>query len=1313
MKKKYLIFILNLMLCSLVCCNDVKAIQKGEQYTRAFLLNDGNIATSACSSCLLYQGVQGGGLTYNAIVTQKDKSKKIVPGTQWRIYTYYAQKSKTERHFMYCLDPNAAGASKYLVERFLGDGSSDMHYDIGIMAIMYKGYDPDYNRSVNGLSEYNSQVATSLALRAWTLGLFGYGRANNADDHDANYSRIVINQGIHWASFYHDKVDLFARRLASGSCESDNAEDTITCLKNRANTIYSFYNNSNEMFTDTVSGNGKAVHEAALKLFTHAIETVISYEYRLAAAEENKEQTETENNNSSSDVPKVKVTNSMESVNKTQSYIKTVMDVSDVSKEEYSISNIKVECEKCSTYGITISAGEYFNGTDWVQFSTSDDLIPMAIKDGKEIQLRFLATTPEEEDVCESVPFNVKYDITSKKENTGSFETPGSDPTVYPGSDELPNAIPLEELVQYQYAVLRAQDGLYDRQGRRIYPDNVQRFVFKVRRSDIYSEDSKDNPLPPGIQLGENPGGGIYSSEVVDTNNRTFSSETGSIECYKETCSPIEHLPLCTYDRDDATTNYKEEKDNKIKSCILGKEDVAGNSYQLAESNGGVDNEYCKVFCKEDYANIQFTPIIKDVKCGGYFKLSAHVEGTKDCYTGSEDKSTGYAIGGAQYKEDIKAAQELMIEGHDLYLKAEAAEKLLETTQPKSTDYCADLSDYKETVESYVISGSYSSVKAGAQDDNGIVPMVANGTVSFSYGTEASCTEEYEEFDRDSFLSDCAEVSWDPDGTACEEAADKAEEDFEPSTCSVTCDPKGTTKDEVKQQIEKDKSDALAKIKEGKDKFDKAINMYNSCTTGWKNDFKFAHELYFDYAEEQYMNLLEDSQKKLIPLEDSQTEESKIEICTGETNEQYECSTDVIELEKPGEVSLDQYGYNESYANAFDKVGFTVCDDKTGACTNDGVPVSKAKFIHIGVTKKADYITPTVFYQIDNTSKITSQSTSPSPNATLVPLENGLPISAKSTGTDWFRISLKGLGEFYDTGKLGRIFDIGGDNQNNSVGYYLYQNGITVDKDGNVTDPIKGWNTEYGAGQDGSYYCVFENACRPPDCPECEPDCPPVTDGPPTCRWKDCPECDVTCVNCLFNLNELQLTFKSISTTNFNSANRAIGYNWDVNTTLSSLKLISSKASKTIEEITQMNETIYQDNQDGSGGSIDKDSSSASLGFSIRMTPEVTKYIREYNEKIDKQKIGGYANDSLTCYDYEGFNGILCYSDFIDELIDKFGDQGLITVRNRTAEGQRESNPNSDGYWTFWEDYQKPVCSLDDPSYPNCATSVIGGPAWK
>ena len=187
----------------------------------------------------------------------------------------------------------------------------------------------------------------------------------------------------------------------------------------------------------------------------------------------------------------------------------------------------------------------------------------------------------------------------------------------------------------------------------------------------------------------------------------------------------------------------------------------------------------------------------------------------------------------------------------------------------------------------------------------------------------------------------------------------------------------------------------------------------------------------------------------------------------------------------------------------------------------------------------------------------------------------------------------------------------------------------------------------------------------------------------------------------------MQLNFKPISTTDFNSSNREPGYNWlteesasnwEINTSLEALELLMDKAELTINEIEEENETIY-----------DKTGDDSQLNFSIRMTNNVIDYLKEYNKEAEKD--GGYANDSLTCYsatiDGKQYANIFCYSEVIDELVTDFGD--LITVKNRTPEGSRsdENNAaNSSGYWSLW-DWEEPARDV------NGQYAIIGGPSWK
>ena len=200
------------------------------------------------------------------------------------------------------------------------------------------------------------------------------------------------------------------------------------------------------------------------------------------------------------------------------------------------------------------------------------------------------------------------------------------------------------------------------------------------------------------------------------------------------------------------------------------------------------------------------------------------------------------------------------------------------------------------------------------------------------------------------------------------------------------------------------------------------------------------------------------------------------------------------------------------------------------------------------------------------------------------------------------------------------------------------------------------------------------------------------------CEWIECPNCDFECINCIFNFDELQIIFKPISPSNVTSADREYGYNWDVNTTLAALQLLRDKATVTISEIEEENETIF-DKTEGEDAALD---------FSIRMTADVINSLKAYNDEVED--IGGYANDSLTCYsaeiDGKEYANIFCYSDVIDELIDEYPNQ--ITVSNRTpATGRTDSNANSNNYWELWSDWTEPARDI------NGQYSVIGGPSWK
>ena len=728
---------------------------------------------------------------------------------------------------------------------------------------------------------------------------------------------------------------------------------------------------------------------------------------------------------------------------------------------------------------------------------------------------------------------------------------------------------------------------------------------------------------------------------VMQKNEGGLTGEiTGKIKC-SNACSTELQTPICSEDENDAIATIKGP--DKIKTCVLDNEDDAGNTYQFTPAAGGVSNDYCNVFCKEDYAQIKMNPIIKDVKCGGYFKLTSHIEGTKTCYTSGN--KTDKSIDKEKFEKDIKEAVAKMVDAYNIYSFYAAAASTSYTHEPSSDSHgacsggeegCPTCKPPKEDTRWSCGSVSKSVVLVsktwtfGYYDTNG--KYYANQT---KYTTRSGET----------LVADYSS------GTAAD--------------CKC-CSCSGSDGKEVDHKSLRDS--ALKTLNSAIKEYQRILTDYNNCTTGWTTDFLFKQKLRYYYDENHgkngsnytpYYDLIatdEYKEKQYLTPDGNPEVKTTISVCTGNTDNYYNC------VSGNSYVSLSEDELKHS--GAFKSVAYTVCD--TTGCKVVNESVSQARFVKKEVEKKQDYITPTAFYQIAANGKITVNGDYTGNKVQLEALLNGLPVSTNTVGGGVFRLMIEDLGEFYDEKEgTGRLIDFNGDREENSV---AYNNGANT--------------------FDGNYTCRYESPCKPKDCPNCTFEC--IGDS---CEWKQCTgdSCEVACNGCIINLDELNIIHKTISTTNFHAANRTFGYNWITTSNLESLKLLNKKAEKTITEIEDVNEMVY-----------DKTGDDSELAFSIKMTPDVINTIKEYNKKHTKD--GGYINDSLTCYDAtidgKTYKNIYCYSDLIDELVDKYDD--AITANNRLEnnESKRKSETESSGYWTLWSGYVY-------------NESVLGGPSWK
>lgn len=795
-------------------------------------------------------------------------------------------------------------------------------------------------------------------------------------------------------------------------------------------------------------------------------------------------------------------------------------------------------------------------------------------------------------------------------------------------------------------------------------------------------------------------------------NNGTLEGEIPCDDSEEIVCGTLITTPVCSDDDEKSSSDIVAPED--IKKCILGfdnangnpeKKDDVDNSYKLSDSFGGLsDNDYCQVYCKEDYKDVLnsgennhgiiLQPKIDDVVCGGYFQLKAHIEGAKDCYTagntGKDAENGEKSIDKEKYIKDIKKVQEQLVDALNNYNEAKAKLDGINAAGEGKTEplTCGD-----ETVKKFSITVTWDSFTTYTfewDEEN------EEGSVNSS-NTSSNYNYIPKNFEDETLIDD------DPNGYNGKFSDSKV-------TCNETKNKDGSTSYKLSGTVSaKDKYDAWVKavkdqynnmpdyIESLQEKYREIITEYNSCITGWYITYDFAQTLRYYYDETQgepgdytttipYFDLIQDNVDNTIMVPDEEKPYEylvDVEICKETATNEYECEGESVTIEGLEEDKVGErlneaepdgksYGYAALFDKAFENKNYVICD--TDGCKTDTRHISQASFVRKSIKKAQDYISPSVFWQIAANGKITTSSSGN--NVELEQLEHMLPVSTKSVLGGTFRLMLEDFGEFYDPSdfngadKYGRLMDYMGDNASDSIASLLVNSGIS--------------------DFDGNYECYYINNCKPDNCPDCDFE---GTDIP------NCPNCTFTpstCVNCIFNLDELQINVKPINPSDVINPDRTYGYNWTVNTELGRLELISDKAEMTINEIKQNNDLIY---------SSTKVTDENGLAFSIRLDASAINYLKEYNAAQENN--GGYANDSLTCKDATfgelTVKNLFCYSDVITKLVED-NSNGSI------PEGFEDKRNDVNTYWTTFPNWQEIV---GDEKTDAGQSYVIGGPAWK
>lgn len=1180
-----------------------KSLSEGNLYTKNW---DSNLTNYKSSSGDNYISISDVSIT-NMPAGMHADTYKLIP-----YYVYDSEDSMTA----YCADPHLASSNNYKVERILGtsDDETVKKVDLGILEILKNGH---HNYKGESAEDRNEYMATSIALRAFLIVVGGDSRIKVGSLGEGSFLGILsahANIGLEWAdslgytngittpSWSKDKY-VFGTGSSVGS--SDNTtkyEYVYVCSKDYC----PYYNGDKNGCLNVAGCSYKQGTCYSTSDSTTGNCSGDSGEYSLNGNKCIRKSTnKCESGWKQDGVEAVKTAASA-----SQS-IKTTQLSTVAYGKSNSTSSVLARAKELFALGYNA----YKNGGSTPSITSTDSK-----GDGKvTITLSYSNFTANKGKI-------VIGDLTCSGGTCGSVSISG----------DVNNGVVTKASGKIK-VTFSIPNG-----------DNCSNINYTLK----YTYDDTNLKYVGAYLVAKNATNSQNLYVIQDKGDDAIEAEiTGRVTC-GDVCKTEIEEPVC---EKDAVATIKTNSD--VKKCILDNEDDAGNTYQFTTEAGGVENKYCKVFCKEDYDKIELNPVVPDVKCGTYFKLTSHIEGKKTCYTGGNTSTK--QIDKEQFIKDIIDAQEEMIDAYNEYIKWQTAydskasidsNTYYNKAEGESCSYddegnesCVPVCYSTTSCPHYYVSGTAIGYNYKIDKTTGVPSMIKhNKSISYSYSNDGGQT-----------------------GACYNGSCQAGSEDRLKNNLKINyLDP---AKDRLSRAI-----DAYSLI----------ISQYNSCTTGWTNEFAFKQQLEFYYDENHgddknytpYYDLLNESNKnELKYLEKDGDEEvtTKITFCTGTTDNEYNCTSGELPTKDASieSGSILEYNYKSTYGDVFTLKNYIKCSE-SGCDVDKESYVSDALFVKKEVEKKQSYITPTAYYQIAANGKITlvTPDEYTGNKIQLEELTNSLPISTSSVGGGVFRLMISDLGEFYNQkDTYGRLIDYNGDKEKYSVVAAI-------------------GSTKF----DGNYKCYYENPCRPKDCPNCEFTC--EGDG---CSWEYCSgdACDVKCVGCIFNLDELTINHKTISTSNFNAAGRTFGYNWVTSSSLKALELLTQKANATINEIEEKNETIYD---------TTKDSDSSELAFSIKLTPDVINTIKEYNKAHEDN--GGYINDSLTCYDATingvTYENIYCYSDLIDDLMEKY--DNVIEVNNRLENNdtKRKNETDSSGYWTLWNKY---IYNED----------VLGGPSWK
>ncbi len=438
---------------------------------------------------------------------------------------------------------------------------------------------------------------------------------------------------------------------------------------------------------------------------------------------------------------------------------------------------------------------------------------------------------------------------------------------------------------------------------------------------------------------------------------------------------------------------------------------------------------------------------------------------------------------------------------------------------------------------------------------------------------------------------------------------------------------------EVKSSLENYANYYKSVYEELQDRLEELQVAYDDCSNdSWSSKLHYEPSIYYDYEESYVEQYYKDDKTRELDGVVSEQETERWYCEADSLSGGYEKTNCKSNTDSKNTVTVNSVSCN--LENSIDKLCTTVSKD----LPNVGYVSESSKI-------NANYKPKVLFYNVHPSGKIETPDTlSPTDDAT--PIEDaegngGLPVSLSTQrGIYKYTINITNLGEFYTDSckngecKLGRLIGA--------------EDAVMNADDSRFKDIISNNTASYSCSylvnikNTEGWVCDFNPTCTD----DCISDC-----VGPNCDIEICDgvDCVAECIGlgCIYDADAGSSFIERTVTLSSLFPNGTTSPNWD---------RTKEKAKATIEEIEDKQNGIFE----------------TTPVLSIRLTGSEAREIKKYNEEqikdgingnnnigeytVDTETLGGYSNDTLTCFSLGDYEEVACFSNFIDDVLNgKYG----------------------------------------------------------